>query len=272
MAIKESAMVDGRPDGRPEAGMASYTIGIPRTSPNAMTGKTAIRSKAARDDTADETPGQRGRLTDLAYEQIEEAIITLRLAPGSSLSELQLSEMTGIGRTPIREAIQRLAREHLVVVLPQRGLLVPPIDVAKQLRLLETRREVERLICRSAARRANAEERAHFKRLATEFAQAGKSGDDVSFVRADREFNELCLATCRNEFAEGAMRLMHGLSRRFWYLHYKEAADLPQMAKLHANVAAAIAKGDIDGAGKALDALLDNIEDFTRATVLGDRR
>ncbi|MBN9114117.1 MAG: GntR family transcriptional regulator, partial [Pandoraea sp.] len=62
-------------------------------------------------------------MVDMAYEWIEEAIVTLRLAPGSTLSELQLSEMTGFGRTPIREAIQRLAREHLIVVLPQRGLL-----------------------------------------------------------------------------------------------------------------------------------------------------
>jgi len=214
----------------------------------------------------------RGRMTDLAYEQIEEAIVTLRLQPGTSVSELQLSEMTGIGRTPIREAIQRLAREHLIIVLPQRGLLIPPIDVAKQLRLLETRREVERLICRSAARRATPEQREDFKRLAAEFEKSAREGDDVAFVRADREFNELCLVAARNEFAEGAMRLMHGLSRRFWYLHYKEAADLPTMAKLHGAVAKAIARGDMEHAGSALDALLDNIEDFTRATVLGDRR
>lgn len=240
-----------------------------------MTGKTASRAKAApAQDTENiaEAAGQRGKLTDLAYEQIEEAIVTLQLPPGSSISELQLSELTGIGRTPIREAIQRLAREHLIIVLPQRGLLISPIDVAKQLRLLETRREVERLICRNAARRATHEQREHFKRLASEFAHSARGGDDVAFVRADREFNELCLVAARNEFAEGAMRLMHGLSRRFWYLHYKEAADLPMMAKLHSAVAAAIARGDVDGAGQALDALLDNIEDFTRATVLGDRR
>jgi len=52
--------------------------------------------------------------------------------------------MTGIGRTPIREAVQRLAREHLIIVLPQRGLLVSEMDVVRQLRLLETRREIER--------------------------------------------------------------------------------------------------------------------------------
>lgn len=235
-----------------------------------------IATKPAKSAVAEEKPIevldlQRGRLTDLAYEQLEEAIVTLRLAPGTSVSELQLSELTGIGRTPIREAIQRLAREHLVLVMPQRGLLIPPIDIAKQLRLLETRREVERLICRSAARRATKEQREHFSRLAKEFFKSAKSGEEVSFVRADREFNELCLVAARNEFAEGAMRLMHGLSRRFWFLHYRENADLPRMGELHANVASAIASGNVDGAGQALDALLDNIEEFTRATVFADR-
>lgn len=242
-----------------------------------MTARTASRAasrpaKAAAAPEHEEPAGQRGKLTDQAYEQIEEAIVTLRLAPGSSVSELQLSEMTGIGRTPIREAIQRLAREHLIMVLPQRGLLIAPMDVARQLRLLETRREVERLICRSAAKRATAEQREHFRRLAAEFEASSRNGDDITFVRADREFNEQCLIAARNEFAEGAMRLMHGLSRRFWYLHYKEAADLPTMSKLHAAVASAIARGDVEASGQALDALLDNIEEFTRATVLGDYR
>lgn len=207
------------------------------------------------------------KLTDIAYDQIEEAIITLRIPPGTPISELSLSEMTGIGRTPIREAIQRLAREHLVQVLPQRGVLVSEIDAGKQLRLLETRREIERLICRSAAKRATKVEREMFAKLAKEFTTSS-ANDDVAFIRSDREFNELCIKTARNEFAEGAMRLLHGLSRRFWFLHYKQAADLPEMSRLHANVALAISKGDIDGAGTALDKLLDNIEEFTRAAAL----
>lgn len=213
---------------------------------------------------------QRGRMADMAYLWLEEAIVTLKLPPGSTISELQLSEISGFGRTPIRVAVQRLAREHLIVVLPQRGLLVAPMDVAKQLRLLETRREIERLITRSAARKATREQREQFQRLAAEFKQASRKGEDVAFVRADREFNELCLACAKNEFAEGAMRLLHGLSRRFWYYHYKEAADLPTMARLHADVAEAIARGEVEKAGDALDALLDNIEEFTKATVLGE--
>ena len=206
-------------------------------------------------------------LTERAYSQIEEAIVTLQIPPGSTVSELALSEMTGIGRTPIREAIQRLAREHLIVILPQRGLLVPEIDVKKQLKLLRTRREVERLVCRSAAKSATHKERELFAQLAAEFEEAASANDDVSFVRLDREFNELCMTVACNEFAEGAMRLMHGLSRRFWYYHHKQAADLAKMARLHGAVAKAIADGDVDRAGRALDRLLDNIEAFTRATI-----
>lgn len=213
-------------------------------------------------------PARRESLTEQAYAQIEEAIVTLQIAPGMTVSELFLSEMTGIGRTPIREAIQRLAREHLILIMPQRGLLVPEIDVKKQLKLLKTRREVERLICRSAARSATPQECEVFAQLAAEFAEVSKTNDDVSFVRLDREFNELCLVAARNEFAEASMRLMHGLARRFWYFHYRQAADLPEMARLHGAVAQAIAESDIDGAGQALDALLDNIEEFTRATLV----
>ena len=217
-----------------------------------------------------EIPEPKTKLTDLAYQQLEEAITTMRIPPGSVVSELSLSEMFHIGRTPIREAIQRLAREHLLLVMPQRGLLVPEIDLKKQLRLLETRREVERLICRSAARRATPAEREHFASLHDAFLRAASSGDDVTFMRSDREFNELSLNASRNEFAEGAMRMMHGLSRRFWYYHYKQTADLPEMARLHAAVAGAIAKGDGQAAADALDRLLDNIAAFTKATLLSD--
>ena len=208
------------------------------------------------------------KLPDLAYEQIEEAIVTLRIPPGTSVSELTLSKATGIGRTPIREAIQRLARENLILILPQRGLLVPQIDVSKQLRLLEMRREIERLVCRSAAKRASPAQRESFARLADEFTTAGDVNDDVSFIRSDREFNELCLQSAHNEFTEGAMRLMNGLSRRFWYYHYKQAADLPEIAKLHATLAGAIADADVAGAASACDRLIDNIEAFTRSTVM----
>jgi DNA-binding GntR family transcriptional regulator len=206
-------------------------------------------------------------LTDRAYAEIEEMIITLRLAPGSAISESDLSAHLGIGRTPIREALQRLARERLVSIFPRRGIIVTEINVASQLRLLETRRELERLIARSAARRATDDERDRFRALAAAFEAAAKANDDVTFMRIDRDFNVLCSAASHNEFAAGAMSLMHSLSRRFWYIHYKQAADMPLTAKLHADIARAIAAGDQERAARASDRLLNLIEKFTRSTV-----
>lgn len=209
-------------------------------------------------------------LTDQAYEMLEEMIVTLKLEPGAAVSEARLSEALGIGRTPIREALQRLARERLVTILPRRGIIVSEINVKSQLRLLEVRREVERLVARSAARRALPPERARFAELARIFEQSARTNDETSFIRTDREFNDLCTLAARNEFATGAMTLMHALSRRFWFIHYKQAADMPATAKLHADIARAIGRGDEKGAARALDRLIDEIESFTRATVGAD--
>jgi DNA-binding GntR family transcriptional regulator len=209
-------------------------------------------------------------LTEKAYRQVEELIVTLQIAPGTVVSEQSLSERLGIGRTPIREALQRLARERLVVVLPRRGIMVSEINVRTQLRLLEVRRELERLIARSAARRASDAQRRQFDDIARAMETAARGNDDMAFMRSDRELNLLCLDAARNEFAAGAMALMHGLSRRFWYIHYKEVADLPQACRLHADLARAIAGGDAEEAAAACDRLLDYIEAFTRATVSAD--
>ena len=97
--------------------------------------------------------------------------------------------------------------------------------------------------------------------------QAAKTNDDISFMRLDRELNQLIVEAAHNDYAARSMKLLQGLSRRFWYMHYREAADLPLCARLHADQARAIAKGDRTAAGRASDKLMDYVESFTRATV-----
>jgi DNA-binding GntR family transcriptional regulator len=213
-----------------------------------------------------EAEGSRS-LTDQAYRRIEELIVTLRLQPGEVLSESALSAMLGIGRTPIREAIQRLAGEGLVTVLPRKGLLVSDINPRRQLLLLELRREIERLLASKAAVRQTAEERAEFLRIAAGMEAGAERQDDISFMRLDSALNRLIAQAGHNEYAARAMRSLQGLSRRFWYMHYREAADLPLCARLHAEQARSIALGDPQRAAAATDRLMDYVETFTRATV-----
>src|ERR1700761_2687086 len=125
-------------------------------------------------------------LTDKAYRALEEAIVTLRIPPGAVVSEAMLSRRLGVGRTPVREALQRLAREWLVVILPRRGITVAEIDPVRQLRLLEARREIERFLARSAAARSTPLQRLQFTSIADGMDEAARSADDIAFMRLDR--------------------------------------------------------------------------------------
>ena len=214
------------------------------------------------------TPAPRAEtMTEQAYRLIEEQVVTLRLKPGDVLSEQMLSATFKIGRTPIREALQRLAREGLVTILPRKGILVSDINPRTQLLVLEVRRELERLLSRAGSERATKEQRTQFLELAQGMDRAAKSNDDIAFMRLDRELNALMIEASHNDYAGRSMKLLQGLSRRFWYMHYREAADLPLCARLHANQARAIAQGDGEAAARASDKLMDYVENFTRATV-----
>lgn len=206
-------------------------------------------------------------LTEQAYRQLEELIVTLQLPPGEILSEASLASRLGIGRTPIREALQRLAREGLVVILPRKGILVSDTNPRRQLLVLEVRRELERLLSRTGAQRRTPAQIEAFLAIAEGMEAAAESNDDIAFMRLDLELNTLISEAAQNEYASRAIGFLQGLSRRYWYSHYKEAADLPLCARLHAEQARAIAEGDADRAAKACDKLLDYVASFTRATI-----
>lgn len=206
-------------------------------------------------------------LTDQAYGQLEELIVTVQLAPGDVLSEATLAARLGIGRTPIREALHRLAREGLVVILPRRGILVSDINVQSQLRLLEVRRKIEEVMVTAAAKRADQAERDEFRRIAEGMLACAAAGNDLAFIRFDDQFNHLVAAACRNEYAANAAALMAGLSRRFWFVHNRQSADVELAARRHADVAIAIADGDISGAEAASGRLMDYILDATKSSI-----
>ena len=181
------------------------------------------------------------------------------------MSESELALQLGLGRTPVREALQRLAAEHLVEIMPRRGVRVSPIDLGKQLRLLELRRVLERLNVGLAARRANAAMRDRFAQIAAAMTAAGKGGDYQAFLDLDAQFNQLLLDAADNEFSATSLQQLHGLSRRFWHSHYQQADDLEHVARLHAAIAAAVAAGDPEGAETASGRHMDYVHEFTRS-------
>ena len=201
------------------------------------------------------------------YSLIEEKIITMELAPGELLSENELAKELGFGRTPVREALQQLARQYLVEVMPRRGIRVTEIDIKVQMRLIEVRSVLEQLQAKLAAKRATTQQRARFVEIAVEMESAAKQQDYLNFVRLDNEYNGLMSDACDNEFAGAMLHQLHGLSRRFWHRHHQLMDDLPEAARLHAQVATAISEGDEILAEQAAKEHMDYISTFTKATL-----
>ncbi|MEJ8568134.1 GntR family transcriptional regulator [Elongatibacter sediminis] len=196
-------------------------------------------------------------LASQAYTRIEEQLVTLQLAPGALVSEGELIELTGIGRTPVREAIQRLASQELFQVIPRKGLLVAPVSQSAMLDILETRKPLERLIVHRAALSARDEQRSALSSLARDMATAHERFD--RFLRLDHDLDKLLDACAENPFASSALEPLRTHSRRFWYFH-RERVQLSDAIAAHAQLARLVARRDFNGAQRASDATIAVLE------------
>lgn len=231
----------------------------------------AIESKAGRSAAKpkQQIEGPTRTLTQEAYRRLEEMIVTLELAPGEVVSEAILSRRLGIGTTPIREALLQLARENLVQIIPRSGVVVTAVDVRLQLEVLETRREIDRLLARASAKRATPAERKNIAELADATEEAVAKGDVLEFLRQDAELNVWLGRSARNSVATGIAGPLHSVSRRFWFYHLGEGSMFAATAGLHLEIIRAIAAGDPEKAANASDLLIAHLVQFTTQTLPG---
>jgi DNA-binding GntR family transcriptional regulator len=196
-------------------------------------------------------------LAEQAYRLLAEQLVTLKLAPGVLVAEKDLMEMAGIGRTPVREAIQRLSAEGLLQVLPRKGLMVTPLRRSDLCQIIEARRVLERLLVVKATERATDNERSKLLYLANHIEAA--DNDLETFFRLDQQLIELLEAACNNPFLVNALAAMHSQCRRLWFLH-RERLDLPRSTQLLSGLARAVANGDSAGAIRAVDEIIAILE------------
>ena len=196
-------------------------------------------------------------LAEQAYDLLEEKLVTLVLPPGVQVSEGRLIEMTGFGRTPVREAIQRLAQQELFLVMPRKGLMVTPIDRASLVHILEARKPIERLIVTRAALHAKDAQRSEISAIARKLTISHDSFED--YVKLDRELDALLDQCSGNAYASSAVAPLRSHSRRFWFYH-RSQIKLADAISAHSNMARLIARRDCMGAEKASDAVIAVVE------------
>ncbi len=175
-----------------------------------------------------------GSLADRAYMGLEELLVTLRLSPGSLVQGKDLATAIGIGRTPTREAVQKLAGQGLLRVMPRKGLMATPVLRSELRQVIEARRVLERLLVVKAGERADSDQRMALEMLASHIEQS--SEDLGAFLRLDRRLYQLLDSACGNQYLVQALSPLHTHCRRLWYLHHHKM-DLSVSADMHASLA-----------------------------------
>jgi len=229
-------------------------------NPSSVSATTTAREGGATDaSTRTDLPTK----TDSAYDRLEERIVTLRLEPGSAHSEQDLAAQVGLGRTPVREALQRLEADRLVRIVPRVGIRITEIDGLAYLDALDTRTVLDELLAGQAARRATPQDRSELSQCAALMQQAVAADDTEQFMALDRQCDEALGRAARNPFAMDAVRPLHAHSRRFWFRH-RHADDALESAVLHAAMLLAVADGNEGAAERASRDLSDYLDAFTR--------
>ena len=196
-------------------------------------------------------------LSEQAYIALENCLVTLEFAPGSIVSEGQLIERVGLGRTPVREAMQRLAHQEFIQVMPRKGLLITPIRRNSMLHVLEARKPLEQLIVYRAALNAKDEQRSGLSAIARTLSISHESFE--AFLGLDHELDVLLDACAGNPFASAAVAPLRTHCRRFWYF-YRNRLQLSDAISAHSKMIRLIARRDYNGAQKASDAVIGVLE------------
>ena len=212
-----------------------------------------------------EVPRRRSQvnLSDLAYEQIEGFLVCCELKPGRFLATHDLQALVGFGRTPVHQAVSRLAADTLVIVSPRHGIQIAPVDLTRERVLLRLRRDMERFVIRLATERSGASQRNQMLHIRRQLIEHGAGMTIEQFNLIDRRIDQLFLAAANEPFVESTLRPLHTIFRRIgWIYHMQTAnnANLQGTVDGHVAVIDAVANGHVDAAIAASDGLMDFVE------------
>jgi DNA-binding GntR family transcriptional regulator len=198
--------------------------------------------------------------SEAAYLRIRDRIVSLDMPPGSVVQEARLREELEIGRTPIREALQRLALENLVRSIPHRGTFVTDVNITDLARITEVRVVLEPHAAKLAAERLAASDRLAIQEL-LDFLEAGGATDQRELMRLDQRIHRQIYRAARNSFLESTLERYLNLSLRLWYLVLDHEVRLREAVAEHVELLRAVLAGD---GSRAEDGMRRHVAGFER--------
>ena len=191
-------------------------------------------------------------------------IVRLDLAPGDVIREDELQSTLGLGRTPIREALQRLVRDQFVTVIPRRGMYVSNVDVSELGLLYETRAILEPYAMRLACVRGR---QSHWDDMAAVLEQATATSTPDELIAIDRRCRELVWQAADNRFLTDTLDMLYAQSDRLWHLYLGDVADLHLMIQEHRDILVALQAGDAERAAELIEAHMRSFDEHIRSAV-----
>ncbi|HWK18041.1 MAG TPA: GntR family transcriptional regulator [Solirubrobacteraceae bacterium] len=211
--------------------------------------------------------GPRELLADRAYSELRDRIVTLKIAPGAPINEDQLGEELEMGRTPVREAIKRLALENLVAVFPRRGTFASEINITDLAHISDVRMQLEGHAAYRAAERLTEAQRAELDRLLAELADSQGSDDVEALMALDARVHRFIYRCAGNPYLEDTLARYFNLSLRIWHLVLDRLPHLFARVHEHDDVLHAIAAGDAARARAVLELHIATFEREIRAVL-----
>lgn len=217
---------------------------------------------------------RRGSGVRLVYETLQQEILTLTLAPGSPIDEVELSERFGMSRTPIREALVRLAGDGLVTTLPNRSSIVAPIDFVNLGKFYDALTLMYRVTTRLAAEYRDELDIQKMWRYQDDFAKAVLAQDALQMIESNRDFHVAIAEAGRNPYYLGLFTRLLDEGRRILRLYYSSFEDqLPQQyVDEHISIITAIEAADIALCDQLATAHADQIVRQIQTFISTDRR
>ncbi|MCU1557701.1 MAG: hypothetical protein JWN09_1696 [Microbacteriaceae bacterium] len=197
-------------------------------------------------------PASQPRASELAYDELLERIITLRLPPGALVNEQAMANELGMGRMPVREAIARLATDRFITVLPRRGAVVSPVGLDEVLNMFEAREAIECGVAYIVAKRASDEDLGTLRELVKAADGAREGADHEAFLRDDHAVHAFLVHMVRNSLLQDAADrlLLHNL--RFWRMYWESRSPQPSAMMSHSALVSALEAHDPELAAKAM--------------------
>jgi DNA-binding GntR family transcriptional regulator len=191
---------------------------------------------------------------DLLAERLEEDIVSGRLAPGERLDEVSLATSFGVSRTPVREALQRLASSGLVELRPRRGAIVTQISIGRMVEMFEVMAELEGMCGRLAARRMTTAEHAALNAALAECRRTAAAGDADAYYYENQRFHHVIYDGSHNRFLAEQAHALHRRLEPYRRLQLRVRSRLPASLSEHERVVEMLLAGNADGAERALKA------------------